>query len=139
MRLIDRDSLLVYLIKWELRIQRDGYHNFEEYFALRMHDSRLIREVIRYIEELPVIDIDDDDDAKPNSSMVYGKIADTNYNSQKYECHLEYQAEGVTSGTMMLTKDEYELVKRVIDTDNWDNFKAEEWSGSLDIWCDELE
>lgn len=60
-------------------------------------------------------------------------------NDQKYECHLEYCAECDTSGSIMLTKEEYETVKRVANTDNWNNLKWSPFSGILIIWCDDLD
>lgn len=55
-----------------------------------------------------------------------------------YKCYLSQSAEDTTTGTMMLTKKEYELVKRVANYSNWDNCIESDWCGSLDIYCPEL-
>lgn len=39
----------------------------------------------------------------------------------------------------MLTKEEYEIVKRVTDISNWDDLEEGSWSGHFIISCDELE
>ena len=57
----------------------------------------------------------------------------------KYKCDLWLSGEERTSGTMMLTKSEYELIKRVSNEANWDNLCAGMWSGSFGIYCEELE
>lgn len=56
-----------------------------------------------------------------------------------YCCELEYNAEGRCSGYMYLTKQEYEIVKEVVNTDNWSDVNDEGWSGSMSIYCEELE
>ena len=56
-----------------------------------------------------------------------------------YCCELEYNAEGRCSGYMYLTKQEYETVKKVVNTDNWSDVNDEGWSGSMYIYCKELE
>ena len=56
-----------------------------------------------------------------------------------YRCMLEYNAEGRCSGYMYLTKQEYETVKRVVNTDNWSNVDDEGYAGSLSIYCKKLE
>ena len=58
---------------------------------------------------------------------------------KKYKCDLWLSAEGITAGTMMLTKSEYEIVNRVSNTRNWDNLDLDVWSGSFGIYCEELE
>lgn len=59
--------------------------------------------------------------------------------NKKYLCHLCLSAEGDTTGTMMLTKEEYEIIKCVADTNNWDNLKRDSWNGMLGITCEELD
>ena len=56
-----------------------------------------------------------------------------------YRCTLEYNAEGRCSGYMYLTKQEYETVKKVVNTDNWSDVDDEGWSGRMFIYCEELE
>ena len=58
---------------------------------------------------------------------------------RKYKCELACSAETVTTGTMMLTREEYEMIKRVTNPENWDDLKRENWCGSFDIYCKELE
>lgn len=58
---------------------------------------------------------------------------------KKYKCHLTLSAEGVTTGTMMLTKEEYEIVKRVTDPSKWDDLEWESWCGSFSISMEEEE
>lgn len=59
--------------------------------------------------------------------------------SKKYKCDLTISAEDYTTGTMMLTAEEYEIVKRVTDIGNWNDLDAEPWSGRFSIYCEELE
>ena len=59
--------------------------------------------------------------------------------NKKYLCDLSLMAEGCTFGQMWLTKEEYEIVKRVTDTRNWENLDAETWCGSFYISCEELD
>ncbi len=59
--------------------------------------------------------------------------------SVKYKCYLRYSAEGDTTGYMYLTAEEYEIVKRVVDSDNWKDVVDEGWSGGLSIFCPALE
>lgn len=58
---------------------------------------------------------------------------------KKYKCDLLLSADDYTEGTMMLTKEEYEIVKRVTNKANWDNLDAHHWSGSFIISCEELD
>ena len=62
-----------------------------------------------------------------------------NLMDKKYKCDLCLFAQDYTWGTMMLTKDEYELVCRITNPANWDNLKANSGSGSFSISCDELD
>lgn len=59
--------------------------------------------------------------------------------TKKYKCDLRISGEESTTGTMMLTKEEYEIVKRVSDISNWDDLDYEMWSGNFSIECEELE
>jgi len=56
-----------------------------------------------------------------------------------YLCDLQYSAEGDCTGYMYLTKQEYETVKKVADTCNWQNVCDEGYAGSLSIYCKKLE
>ena len=58
---------------------------------------------------------------------------------KKYKCNLCLSAEDFTCGTMMLTKSEYEIVKRVSDINNWNNLDSRPWSGYFGISCGELD
>lgn len=59
--------------------------------------------------------------------------------TKKYKCELSYCAEDVTTGTMMLTEEEYEFAKRLTNSDNWDDLDYNSWCGSLSVYCEELE
>lgn len=58
---------------------------------------------------------------------------------KKYKCDLCYASEDETTGTMMLTEEEYNFAKRLVNTDNWDNLDYYMWSGHLFVYCEELE
>lgn len=58
---------------------------------------------------------------------------------KKYKCDLGLSAEGVATGYMYLTEEEYNIVKKVSDTANWECFYDEGWSGSFGMYCKELE
>lgn len=58
--------------------------------------------------------------------------------NKKYKCDLMVSAEESTTGTMMLTKEEYEIVKRVTDISNWDDLDYGPWSGNFSIEFEEL-
>ena len=58
---------------------------------------------------------------------------------KKYKCDLWLSAEETTTGTMMLTKSEYEIVNRVSNIRNWDNLDLGLWTGGFGIYCEELE
>lgn len=68
--------------------------------------------------------------------LEYGLGERTN---DKYKCDLCLSGEDSTCGTMMLTKAEYNTVKRVTNPNNWDDLDAHLWSGSFNIECEELE
>lgn len=56
------------------------------------------------------------------------------------ECRIRLRAEDNISGSVFLTKQEYEIVKKTIDQRNWSNVKADgNWTGSIDIYCEEFE
>lgn len=59
--------------------------------------------------------------------------------AKKYRCELMQSAEGTTTGFMMLTKEEYEIVKRVSDYNNWEDLDYDAWCGGLFITCEELD
>lgn len=56
-----------------------------------------------------------------------------------YLCDLRYSAEGDCTGYMYLTEQEYETVKKVVNTCNWHNVEDEGYSGHLSIYCKKLE
>lgn len=56
-----------------------------------------------------------------------------------YDVELEYTADGITTGCVRLTKQEYEFLKRVTNPGNWENLEAEPYSGCLSVYCEELE
>ena len=56
-----------------------------------------------------------------------------------YLCDLIYSAEGECTGYMYLTAKEYETVKMVVDTCNWNNVDDDGYAGRLSIYCKKLE
>ena len=58
---------------------------------------------------------------------------------KKYKCDLAISGEGWATGTIMLTKKEYEIVKKVTDYRNWDNPDIGLWCGNFMIECKELD
>ena len=57
----------------------------------------------------------------------------------KEKCYLEYVGNTSVTGELWLTKSEYMLVKRVVNTDNWENVCFEPYVGELRIYCPEFE
>ena len=66
-------------------------------------------------------------------------MKDKSAEEKKYKCYLTISGEDYSTGTMMLTKEEYEIVKRVTNSNNWDNADIGLWSGNFWIECEELE
>ena len=56
-----------------------------------------------------------------------------------YLCELKYSAEGDCTGYMYLTEQEYETVKKVVNTCNWQHVDDEGYAGRLSIYCKKLE
>ncbi len=56
-----------------------------------------------------------------------------------YLCDLIYSAEGECTGYMYLTEQEYETVKKVVNTCNWNNVDDAGYAGRLSIYCKKLE
>lgn len=56
-----------------------------------------------------------------------------------YLCDLNYSEEGECTGYMYLTEQEYETVKKVVNTCNWHNVDDEGYAGRLSIYCKALE
>ncbi len=54
--------------------------------------------------------------------------------AKKYRYNICKSAEGMTTGTIDLTKKEAEIVAYALDTTNWNNLEEEPWSGSC--WID---
>lgn len=52
-----------------------------------------------------------------------------------YECSIWVAAEGVTSGKIYLTKDQYKAIKYASDFNNWRDVDSEGWNGSFGISC----
>ena len=48
-------------------------------------------------------------------------------------------AEEEMTGTVYLTKKEYEIIKRISDPGTWEDCTGGGWCGSFTIQCDELE
>lgn len=56
-----------------------------------------------------------------------------------YLCDLRYSAESDCTGYMYLTEQEYETVKKVVNTCNWQHVNDEGYAGHLSIYCKKLE
>ena len=56
-----------------------------------------------------------------------------------YLCDLQYSADGDCTGYMYLTEHEYETVKKVANTANWNNVEDDGYAGRLAIYCKALE
>ncbi len=54
--------------------------------------------------------------------------------AKKYRYNIGISAEGVTSGTIDLTKKEADIVAYALNTSNWNNLEEEPWSGVC--WID---
>ena len=57
----------------------------------------------------------------------------------RYDVELAYSAEGITTGWVRLTEQEYEFLKWVTNPSNWEKLEAEPYSGDLSVYCKELE
>lgn len=58
---------------------------------------------------------------------------------KKYRCEVHQSAEEESYGIIYLTKAQYDAVKYVTDTDNWEDKSIAMWSGSFWVYCKELE
>lgn len=56
-----------------------------------------------------------------------------------YEVELTYGAEGMATGYVNITRQEYEFLKWVTNTNNWKDLLKEPYCGYLDVYCEELE
>ena len=54
--------------------------------------------------------------------------------AKKYRYNIMQSAEGITTGTIDLTKKEAAIVAYALDTSNWNNLIENSWSGSC--WID---
>lgn len=70
--------------------------------------------------------------------MALGAVV-TQSTSQLYDVKLTYSAEGMTTGLVRITKEQYEFLKWVADPNNWKNLEKEPYSGDLCVYCEELE
>lgn len=59
--------------------------------------------------------------------------------SKKYRCEVALSAEQESTGIVYLTADEYWAVKYATNTANWKEASLAGWSGSFNIYCEELE
>lgn len=56
------------------------------------------------------------------------------------ECRIIFRGEDSVEGSVFLTKEQYRLVKTVIDPLNWCNrSETGMWTPSVDIFCEEYE
>lgn len=61
-------------------------------------------------------------------------------NEEKKYCYRVYQrAEGCTTGTILLTKAQAEVVEFATNPNNWDNLEVENYSGDFCIYIDNPE
>ena len=58
---------------------------------------------------------------------------------KKYRCEVALSAEEESTGVVYLTADEYWAVKYASNTENWKERSLSTWSGSFNIYCEELE
>lgn len=70
--------------------------------------------------------------------MALGAVV-TQSASQLYDVELIYSAEGITTGNVRITKEQYEFLKWVADPNNWKNLEKNPYSGDLCVYCEELE
>lgn len=56
--------------------------------------------------------------------------------AKKYRYYICKSAEGITSGTIDLTKKEASIVAYALNTSNWNNLEEDDWSGSCYIDID---
>lgn len=62
-----------------------------------------------------------------------------NSEEKKYRYRLYQIAEGCTTGTILLTKAQAEVVEFATNPDNWDNLEVEDYSGDFGIYIDSPE
>lgn len=70
-------------------------------------------------------------------AMLEQHNEDRNKEEKKYRYHVCQSADGYTTGTILLTKAQAEAVEFATNTNNWDNLKAESFSGDFSIYIDE--
>ena len=70
-------------------------------------------------------------------AMVEQDNKNTTKQEKKYRYRVCQSAEGYTAGTIFLTKAQADAVEFATNTNNWDNLKAESFSGDFSICIDE--
>ena len=56
------------------------------------------------------------------------------------ECRITYAAEDTVEGSVFLTKQEYEIMKKNMNPDNWCNKSSTGcWTPRVDIYCEDFE
>lgn len=69
-------------------------------------------------------------------AMLEQHNKDRNKEEKKYRYHVCQSAEGCTTGTVLLTKAQADVVDFATNTNNWDNLDEESYSGGFSIYID---
>lgn len=72
-------------------------------------------------------------------AMLEQHVKDKQKDAKKHRYHVGLMAEGTTSGTVVLTKEQAQAVYYASDTRNWDNLDEESYSGGFGIDIDHPE
>lgn len=72
-------------------------------------------------------------------TMLEQHNKDRNNKEKKYRYRVYQSAEGCTTGTVLLTKAQAEVVEFVTNPNNWDNLEVESYSGDFGIYIDSPE
>lgn len=70
-------------------------------------------------------------------AMVEQHNKDRNKEEKKHRYHVCQSAEGYTTGTILLTKAQADVVEFATNINNWDNLDEESYSGDFSIYIDE--
>lgn len=72
-------------------------------------------------------------------TMLEQHNKDRNNKEKKYRYRVCQSADGYTTGTILLTKAQAEVVEFVTNPNNWDNLEVESYSGGFGIYIDNSE
>ena len=94
------------------------------------------------VHRCPLIDEDDNCSLQHGEfeywEQQYARCPLEEIDDHKYKCDLWISAYGLTAG-IMLTKSEYEIIKKVSDMLNRNDLNDGSWVGRFGVWCEELE